>query len=39
MAREASLERAFDRTLNQLDRVQRFRLGQPVARLDLSISG
>jgi len=27
---EASLERAFDRTLGQLERVQRQRLGQPV---------
>ncbi len=27
---EASLERAFDRTLNQLERLQRMRLGQPV---------
>lgn len=27
---EASLERAFDRTLNQLERLQRARLGQPV---------
>lgn len=27
---EASLERNFDRTLNQLDRAQRIRLGQPV---------
>jgi hypothetical protein len=36
---EASLERAFDRTLNQLERLQRLRLGQPVApRLDVSIS-
>jgi hypothetical protein len=36
---EASLERAFDRTLSQLERMQRLRLGQPVARLDVSISG
>ena len=36
---EASLERAFDRTLNQLERVQRLRQGQPVPRLDVSISG
>jgi hypothetical protein len=36
---EASLERAFDRTLGQLERVQRLRLGQPVApRLDVTIS-
>jgi hypothetical protein len=27
---EASLERAFDRTLAQLERLQRMRLGQPV---------
>lgn len=27
---EASLERSFDRTLNQLERAQRMRLGQPV---------
>ncbi len=27
---EASLERAFDRTLNRLERLQRMRLGQPV---------
>jgi hypothetical protein len=27
---EASLERSFDRTLSQLERVQRMRLGQPV---------
>jgi len=27
---EASLERSFDRTLNQLERMQRTRLGQPV---------
>ncbi len=27
---EASLERAFERTLNQLERLQRMRLGQPV---------
>jgi hypothetical protein len=27
---EASLERNFDRTLSQLERVQRMRLGQPV---------
>lgn len=28
---EASLERAFDRALAQLERLQRMRLGQPVA--------
>jgi hypothetical protein len=27
---EASLERSFDRTLSQLERLQRMRLGQPV---------
>ena len=27
---EGSLERAFDRTLSQLERLQRLRLGQPV---------
>jgi hypothetical protein len=27
---EAHLDRAFDRTLNQLERLQRMRLGQPV---------
>jgi hypothetical protein len=37
---EASLERAFDRTLNQLERMQRLRQGQPATpRLDLTISG
>ena len=37
---EASLERGFDRTLGQLERLQRLRLGQPVApRLDVTISG
>jgi hypothetical protein len=37
---EASLERAFDRTLNQLERMQRLRQGQPVApRIDLTIAG
>src|SRR5207302_2381727 len=37
---EASLERAFDRTLAQLERVQRLRLGQPITpRLDVTISG
>ncbi len=30
MRYEASLERAFERTLNQLERLQRTRLGQPV---------
>jgi hypothetical protein len=36
---EASLERSFDRTLSQLDRLQRLRSGQPVlpaVRVDLS---
>jgi hypothetical protein len=36
---EASIDRAFDRTLTQLERVQRMRLGQPVAppiKLDIS---
>jgi hypothetical protein len=28
---EASLERAIDRTLTQLERLQRMRLGQPVS--------
>jgi hypothetical protein len=27
---EGSLERSFDRTLSQLERLQRIRLGQPV---------
>ncbi len=27
---EGSLERSFDRTLSQLERLQRLRLGQPV---------
>jgi hypothetical protein len=37
---EASLERAFDRTLGQLERLRRLRLGQPVApRVDVTISG
>ncbi len=27
---EASLDRSFDRTLTQLERLQRMRLGQPV---------
>jgi hypothetical protein len=36
---ETSLERAFDRTLNQLERLQRLRLGQPVApRMDVNLS-
>jgi hypothetical protein len=36
---ETSLERAFDRTLGQLERLQRLRLGQPVApRLEVNIS-
>jgi hypothetical protein len=36
---EASLERSFDRTLNQLERMQRMRLGQPVApRIDVNLS-
>jgi len=36
---EASLERAFDRTLNQLDRLQRMRRGQPVPpRIDVTLS-
>ena len=30
MRYEASLERGFDRTLAQLERLQRMRLGQPV---------
>jgi hypothetical protein len=36
---EASIERGFDRTLTQLERVQRMRRGQPVAppiKLDIS---
>lgn len=37
---EASLERAFDRALSQLERIQRMRRGQQVApRLDVTISG
>lgn len=37
---EASVERAFDRTLAQLERLQRLRRGQPVApRVDVTISG
>ena len=36
---EASLERSFDRTLNQLERIQRQRRGQPVPpRIDVNIS-
>jgi hypothetical protein len=38
---EASIERSFDRTLTQLERVQRMRLGQPVAppiKVDISSS-
>jgi hypothetical protein len=36
---ETSLERAFDRALNQLERMQRLRRGQPVApRIDLNLS-
>jgi PHD/YefM family antitoxin component YafN of YafNO toxin-antitoxin module len=36
---EASLERAFDRTLSQLERVQRLRRGQPVApRVDINVA-
>jgi hypothetical protein len=36
---EASLERAFDRALNQLERLQRLRRGQPVApRIDVTFS-
>jgi hypothetical protein len=36
---EASLERAFDRTLAHLERQQRLRLGQPVApRIDVNFS-
>jgi hypothetical protein len=35
----ASLERTFDRNLNQLERAQRMRLGQPVApRIDVNVS-
>jgi hypothetical protein len=35
---EASLERAFDRTLSQLERLQRQRRGQPVApRIDINV--
>lgn len=38
---ETSIDRAFDRTLMQLERIQRMRLGQPVAppiKLDISSS-
>jgi len=36
---EASLERSFDRTLNQFERMQRLRRGQPVApRMDVNVS-
>jgi hypothetical protein len=36
---EAGLERAIDRVLNQLERAQRMRLGQPVApRIDVNVS-
>jgi len=36
---EASMERAFDRALNQLERLQRMRLGQPVTpRIDVNVS-
>lgn len=36
---EASLERAFDRTLSQLERMQRLRRGQTVApRIDVNVS-
>jgi hypothetical protein len=36
---EANLERSFDRALNQLERLQRIRLGQPVApRIDVNLS-
>ena len=36
---EASLERAFDRTLAQLERAQRLRLGQPVPpRLEVNVT-
>jgi hypothetical protein len=36
---EASIERSFDRTLTQLERIQRMRQGQPVAppiKVDIS---
>jgi hypothetical protein len=36
---ESNLERAFDRTLNQLERLQRIRNGQPVLpTLDINVS-
>jgi hypothetical protein len=36
---EASLDRSFDRTLNQLERLQRMRLGQPVLpKIDVQLS-
>ena len=36
---EASLERAFDRTVNQLDRIQRQRRGQPaIPRIEIDLS-
>lgn len=36
---EAGIERAFDRTLRQLERLQRMRLGQPVPPpIDVSVS-
>jgi hypothetical protein len=36
---EAALERAFDRSLSQLERLQRMRRGQPVApRIDVNLS-
>ena len=36
---EASLERAFDRTLSQLERLQRMRLGQAVPpQIDVNVS-
>jgi len=36
---ETSLERSFDRTLNQLERLQRLRKGQPVApRIEVDLS-
>jgi len=36
---EVSLERSFDRTLTQLERLQRMRLGQPVPpRIDVNLS-
>jgi hypothetical protein len=39
MRYEASLERSFDRTLGQLERIQRIRRGQPVApRIDVNVS-